>query len=372
MNIPSITFQDIIKNLNNSQIYHYNKTATISAGTGTTSVTFKTDNLPMWCFFPQITLTNANGKPLDTSDVDRNLITLNIKVLRADNNYSDYNFTLESFNELYLQEQFQGFLIEGNTVYEFSFTGQNVPANSTIDMPYSVSINLVGYQLGFEPTANWNALRQKLDFRYAQVRDYSITSKSGNTLGSQNTIRSTTYGQLIDTMRVDVIDANGKFIKEDDYQDEFNINFKYNQNQILFNNMPIRVFNKITQAKKFRRFNFVQDTDYTIDVVGTSNSNISAQRLSFDAMTESFVVGDTITGGTSTATAVIVDIIGSGATGYFILKSVSGTFQNDEIITGGIQGSASVNGIISSELNVYPLKFNVKFDGYKMKENTNA
>ena len=357
---------DIIKNLNNMQMYHYNKTGTISSGNTTTSLTFKTDNMDLWCIMPYVALTNANGQAIDESAIDRNLIKMNIKVLNGNNLFGDYNFTLESFNEMYLSEQFQGFLVEGNSTYEITFTGLNIPASTNVDMPYSVSFNFVGYQLGFPANAGWNAQRQKLDFRYGQIRQYSITAKSGNSTADQNTIRTTLQGQIIDTMRVDVIDANGKVITEKDIQDEFVINFKYNQNQIMFNNMPLRVFNKITRSKRFRRLYLDANTDYTIDVLGTSNTNYSAQRLAFDAMTADFVVGDTITGGTSSATGVIVEKVGTGATGYFILKSVTGTFQDNETITGAIQGSATADGTLSTSLNVYPLTFNFKFDGYQM------
>lgn len=356
---------DIIKSLNNSQLYSYNKTGTISAVSGSTTLNFKTDNIPMWCILPYIAITNSNGQAIECSNIDRNLIKMNIKVYSGGNLFGDYNFTLDSFNEMYLSEQFQGIYIEANTIYEVTLTGLNLPSTA-LNLPYSVSFNFVGYQLGYPANARWNAQRQKLDFRFGQIRTYNITSKSSNSTSEQNTIRTTTQGQLIDTMKVDVIDANGKAINELATQDEFLVNFKYNQNQILFKDMPLRVFNRLTRSKRFRRFYMLPDTDYTIDIVGTSNTNYSAKRLSFDAMTEIFTEGDTITGGTSSATGIIVEKIGTGATGYFILKSVTGTFEDNEIITGAIQGSASVNGTITDELSVYPLTFDVRFDGYQL------
>lgn len=73
--------------------------------------------------------------------------------------------------------------------------------------------------------------------------------------------------------------------------------------------------------------------------VGSQNIN----RLNYDAQTVNFPNGATVTGGTSGATGVIQSQVDSGATGYLILGNITGTFQDNEIITGG-GGSATVNG----------------------------
>lgn len=365
------TANSILREINNSQLYHYKKEGTISSVNGTTTMSFKTDNLPMWCFLPYITLTNANGSPLDVSLLNQNLILVNIKVIRGENLFGDQPFTLQSFNELFLSEQFSGFYVEGNTVYEISFTMQNIPSTA-INMPYSVSLNFVGYQLGYGSTITWNDARRKLDFRYSQNRQYSLDTKTSlsTSSGVQNTFRTTWNGQLIDTMRIDVMDANGKIIKEVDYQDEFVMSLRYNTNLILLNDLPIRVFNKIFLSKRFKKFFMLPNTDYSIYVSGTGNANITAQRLDFDALTEQFVIGDTVTGAGG-ATGVIESIVYSGATGYMILNSITGAFVDNELITGAVEGSASVNGTLYGSINAYPLTFNVKFDGYQMRENTN-
>lgn len=66
-------------------------------------------------------------------------------------------------------------------------------------------------------------------------------------------------------------------------------------------------------------------------------------QLPFDAQTGAFTKGLTVTGGTSTATGVIVGIYDAGTTGTLYLNSVSGTFQNDETITDTSTGSATSN-----------------------------
>lgn len=69
--------------------------------------------------------------------------------------------------------------------------------------------------------------------------------------------------------------------------------------------------------------------------------------LNYDAQTGNFTVGQTITGGTSGATAVIDADADAGATGVLTLSSVMGIFQNNEIITDPLGGSATVNGVLS-------------------------
>ncbi len=57
-----------------------------------------------------------------------------------------------------------------------------------------------------------------------------------------------------------------------------------------------------------------------------------------------FVAGEVITGGTSAATATIVSVNDAGATGTLILKDVSGTFVNNEDLTGNLVGFAKADG----------------------------
>ena len=70
--------------------------------------------------------------------------------------------------------------------------------------------------------------------------------------------------------------------------------------------------------------------------------------IKFDAMTDACTVGDTITGGTSSATAVIDGVYpttDSGATaGILTLNTIGGIFENDEAITGGASGAMVADG----------------------------
>ena len=69
--------------------------------------------------------------------------------------------------------------------------------------------------------------------------------------------------------------------------------------------------------------------------------------LEYDAETAPFTAGETLTGGTSSATAAIVKVIDGGTTGTLWLKTVSGTFQDNETITSA-GGSADANGTPTS------------------------
>jgi hypothetical protein len=66
--------------------------------------------------------------------------------------------------------------------------------------------------------------------------------------------------------------------------------------------------------------------------------------LNYDAETVAFTAGQTLTGGTSGHTGIIVKVIDNGTTGTLWLRATTGTFQDNEIITGAT-GSATANGV---------------------------
>jgi len=72
------------------------------------------------------------------------------------------------------------------------------------------------------------------------------------------------------------------------------------------------------------------------------------QTLDYDAQSANFNVGSILTGGTSGATAIILEDSDGGTSGTLTLGNISGTFQNDETITddGGTPGSATADGTV--------------------------
>ncbi|MBB4642370.1 hypothetical protein [Rhizorhapis suberifaciens] len=70
-------------------------------------------------------------------------------------------------------------------------------------------------------------------------------------------------------------------------------------------------------------------------------------RLNYDAETVSFTEGDTVTGGTSGATATVWRVVDQGSgTGYLLIYDiVGGPFQDNETLTDGDGGSADAVGV---------------------------
>lgn len=70
--------------------------------------------------------------------------------------------------------------------------------------------------------------------------------------------------------------------------------------------------------------------------------------LDYDGGTGAFTVGQTVTGGTSAATGVIVKVVGDATSGKLWLKTQTGVFQDNEAITDPVTGAALANGTEAS------------------------
>jgi hypothetical protein len=80
---------------------------------------------------------------------------------------------------------------------------------------------------------------------------------------------------------------------------------------------------------------------------GTMTAEAATREFAFidyDDQTSEFALGDIITGGTSSATAVVVGDQSDGTSGRLHLSDVDGTFADDEVITGARGGQADVDG----------------------------
>lgn len=87
-------------------------------------------------------------------------------------------------------------------------------------------------------------------------------------------------------------------------------------------------------------FGFIYDGEYFFPQLEDG-----VRKLSFDAETVAFTEGETVTGGASGATGVIYKVVSDGAVGSLYLSSVvGGPFTDNEAITDGDGGSATVNG----------------------------
>lgn len=84
---------------------------------------------------------------------------------------------------------------------------------------------------------------------------------------------------------------------------------------------------------------------------GFYHISVSAGRvgatLAYDTQTANYTLGEVLTGATSGATARIIADTDAGTTGTLTLQDIVGTFLDNEIITDGAGGSATVNGSIA-------------------------
>jgi hypothetical protein len=71
-----------------------------------------------------------------------------------------------------------------------------------------------------------------------------------------------------------------------------------------------------------------------------------SRTLDYDAQTGNYSTGNILTGGTSGATAIILEDSDSGVTGTLTLGNISGTFQDGELLTDGGTGSADADGTL--------------------------
>lgn len=67
-------------------------------------------------------------------------------------------------------------------------------------------------------------------------------------------------------------------------------------------------------------------------------------RLAYDAETTPFADTEVVTGGTSGATGTVFRVVGTGSSGFIFLYDVTGTFADNEALTGSIAGAATVDG----------------------------
>lgn len=69
--------------------------------------------------------------------------------------------------------------------------------------------------------------------------------------------------------------------------------------------------------------------------------------VNFEAQTGNFTVGLVVTGQSSGATAIVLEIVDNGITGTLTLGSISGTLQDGELITDTSTGSANLDGTVT-------------------------
>lgn len=109
--------------------------------------------------------------------------------------------------------------------------------------------------------------------------------------------------------------------------------------------------------------------DYFFVTNGVEYPYRITRTLDYDAQTGNFTVGDIITGATSGATAVILEDNDAGVTGTLTLGTVSGIFQDGEVITDNATGSADVDGTLTwtpTEVSTAPIAKGIRLLGSRL------
>lgn len=87
--------------------------------------------------------------------------------------------------------------------------------------------------------------------------------------------------------------------------------------------------------------------DYYFVCNGKDKIHRVSQTIGYDAQTANFTAGEVITGGTSGATATVLEDSDSGTSGTLTLGNIQGTFVDDEAVTGSEGGAADIDGTLS-------------------------
>jgi len=77
---------------------------------------------------------------------------------------------------------------------------------------------------------------------------------------------------------------------------------------------------------------------------GVPYAIIDPYSVNFDAQTQDFTTGQTATGSSSGSSAEIIHVVQDGYSGTLYFESNPGTFTDNESITDGLGGSATING----------------------------
>jgi len=109
--------------------------------------------------------------------------------------------------------------------------------------------------------------------------------------------------------------------------------------------------NNFTISNDFRKIGLLKDPNFANGDIATVSLADQAIKLTVANTSSAFEIDETITGGTSGATATVVDM--NNTTGVLRVINSNGTFQNTETITGGTSTVADViNGIEDGDLEV--------------------
>lgn len=199
-------------------------------------------------------------------------------------------------------------------------------------------------------------------------------SPSGNAASSITTtfatggINKRDYAQLLDTkfaieIKNYLVQADGRLVKREGRTSEFTVAggaavtmlVKWSSTLWIYgydNNVAVHDDTADTETvvkadfTTTDAFSCIKYGDYAFVCNGGDKIGRISKTLDYDAQTGNFAVGLVVTGGTSGATAIVLEDSDSGTTGTLTLGEISGTFANDEALTDSSTGAAVVNGTL--------------------------
>ena len=95
-----------------------------------------------------------------------------------------------------------------------------------------------------------------------------------------------------------------------------------------------------------------------------ANRNAFVNVLNYDAGTTLFVVGDVVTGGTSSATGTVLAVSGTATEGKIYLGAITGTFADNEDLEVSASAKAVANGTVSKGAGVVVINKTTKTTVY--------
>lgn len=206
-------------------------------------------------------------------------------------------------------------------------------------------------------------------YRAIQTSGRRAAKASITTTFAKSGINKRDYEQLLDTKyAIDIInyfvEADGRLVKRGGLEELFNVVGanaismieKYTDNLYMFAYSNIvAVYDVSADTVTTIKSDFLTgepfsgakygDYFFTCNGGGDKIGSIT-QTLDYDTQTADFAVGAILTGGTSGATAVILEDTDAGATGTLTLGEIVGTFVTAETITDSATGSAKANGAL--------------------------
>ncbi len=351
-----------------SRFYAYNEVLTLTARDGEDMKSFSLNDNDFFLIMPYVTLLDSKGKPLESGANRHNEMRIEFS------NENGWNFfespiTVQAFNRLYKNERYAGAYLTDSARYRVKLNGTGHPTKDINKFPVRSEFHLIGYSLGSnEPKYSINNVMN----RVRSDRPWTLDKKFTLTSNSDKQEEKITIGLeefWVNEANVTLTDSEGRDITlSDSITDAFTVKMKGSDEWVMFDNMSLRAFNQLWQSKQWKGIVLKERTDYWFTIKANSFP-ADVNTLKFDAKTANFTTGDTLTGGTSGASGIIAGIIEDGAVGTFILTDISGTFQDNETVTGAVSGSATSDGTVTAGACLYNIHAQLSLQGYKLESN---